>query len=214
MKCKCFSLSQTKSTSKLNPPPFFFLYLAFWTKAEQNVWPMRAQLCLGNQSKRTVQEPAQPGSQGNHTSIFWTHPGCLLFFLESQRTETPGRPSQDATSPNATTLRNLKSCYHIPQQYQSNISPPPARELEFKKGQGRPGHHLDSKMHISLHFISELEVPFKIFWFNTFRQCLAGQWNWHSCCLWVCELSYFLWSSEQCKLSMFQSSDHLDVFVT
>ena len=162
-----------------NTQHFFPLYLAFWTKAEQNVWPMRTQPGLENQSKGTVQEPAQPGSQGNHTSVAWTHPGCLLFFFESQRASAPGRSSQ------------ATQCHHpeesevllpYPQQYQSKLSPPPARALQFKKAQGSPGHLLGSQMHVFLRFTSGLEVPVKIFWFNILWQCSAGQWNWHGCC--------------------------------
>lgn len=156
--------------------------------------------------KRTVQEPAQPGSQGNHARASWTHAGCLLF-LEPQRTPAPGRSSQ-ATWCNH--LEESEVLLPYPQQYQPKLSPPPARELEFGKAQGSPGRLLDSKMR----FTSELEVPFRIFWFNISWQCLAGQRNWLGCCLRVCKLSCFLWSSEHGKLSPFQSLDHWDVFVT
>lgn len=197
-----------KSISKLNR--FFPPYLAFLDKSRREYMTDENSTQPGK-PKRTVQEPTQPGSQENHARASWTHAGCLLFFSEPQRTPAPGRSSQ-ATWRNH--LEGSEVLLPYPQQYQSKLSPPPARELEFEKAQGSPGRLLHSKMHIFLRFTSELEVPFRIFWFNISWQCLAGQWNWHGCCLRVCKLSCFLWSSEHGKLSPFQSLDHWDVFVT
>lgn len=102
-----------KSISKLNR--FFPPYLAFWTKAEENIWLMRTQPGLENQRGQ---------SKSRHNlEVKKTTPGPLEHMQavssssqsprELQRQAGPPRP------PDATTWRDLKSCSHIP----SNISP-------------------------------------------------------------------------------------------